>query len=90
MVPKVKDHITLGDYTSISLIGCLYKKFAKIIAEQWKEVIGLVVDEVQAAYISEGEENQKQIFLFKADFEKAFYTLTGLLGLSDGTNGFWM
>lgn len=39
LVPKIKDPLTLGDYRPISLIGCLYKIIAKMLACRLKGVI---------------------------------------------------
>lgn len=51
LVPKVKDPINLSDYRPISLIGCLYKIIAKILAIRLKRVIGDIVGEEQTAYV---------------------------------------
>lgn len=53
LIPKIKDHILLGDYRSINinLIGCLYKVVLKILASTLKAVVGSVVDEGKSAYI---------------------------------------
>lgn len=40
LVPKVKDPITLADYRPISLIGCIYKIVAKILANRHKKLLG--------------------------------------------------
>lgn len=88
LVPKVKDPITLADYRPISLIGCIYKIVAKTLALRLKGVIGELVDSVQSAYIegrnildgplimneicSWARKTKKKMFVFKADFEKAF------------------
>ncbi|GJS54318.1 reverse transcriptase domain, reverse transcriptase zinc-binding domain protein [Tanacetum coccineum] len=51
IIPKVVDHIGLGDYRPISLIGCYYKIIAKMLAERVKRVVGDVVDKEQNAFI---------------------------------------
>lgn len=51
LVPKVKDPINLSDYRPISLIRCLYKIIAKILAIRLKMVIGDIVGEEQTAYV---------------------------------------
>lgn len=88
LILKVKYPLNLGDYRPISLIGCMYKIFAKVLALGLKLVVGLVVEEVQSAYIEgrhilEGpliinevclwaKKAKEKIFLLKVDFEKAF------------------
>lgn len=51
LIPKIKDPLNLGDYRPISLIGCMNKIVAKILALRLKTVIGSVIDDVQSAYI---------------------------------------
>lgn len=53
LVLKGKDPIELVDYRPISLIRCLYKINAKILANRLKDVIGSVVDEVQSSYVKD-------------------------------------
>ncbi|KAL7587442.1 hypothetical protein Lser_V15G40495 [Lactuca serriola] len=88
LIPKVNDPLSLGDYRPISLIGCMYKVVANLLANRLKQVIDSVVDKVQSAYIqnrfildgpliinellSWAKQQKKKIFLFKIDFEKAF------------------
>nr|KAJ0205481.1 hypothetical protein LSAT_V11C500272200 [Lactuca sativa] len=45
LILKVKYPLNLGDYRPISLIGCMYKIFAKVLALGLKLVVGLVVEE---------------------------------------------
>lgn len=88
LVPKCKDPVTLGEYRPISLISCMYKVIAKILALRLKKVVGSVVDEAQSAYV-EGrnildgplivnelctwaKRSKKKVLLFKVDFDKAF------------------
>lgn len=88
LIPKVTYPFTLSDYRPISLIGCMYKIVAKILAVRLKSVIGSVVSEAQFAFIprrnildgslvinelfSWAKQFKQKIFLFKTDFEKAF------------------
>nr|KAJ0218278.1 hypothetical protein LSAT_V11C300150750 [Lactuca sativa] len=88
LIPKVKDPLALSDYCSISLIECIYKIIAKALSSRIKRFIGMVIDEVQTAFI-EGHnildgpmilnelrtwsrKKKKKMFLFKVDFDKAF------------------
>lgn len=54
LIPKVKDPLLLSDYKPISLIGCMYKIIAKILAVRIKKVMGHCIDEVQSAYVEGG------------------------------------
>ncbi|KAL7614622.1 hypothetical protein Lser_V15G08580 [Lactuca serriola] len=88
LIPKIHDPLNLCDYRPISLIGCMYKVIAKLLAIRLKMVIGEVVDETQSTYIQGrhihdgpliineiicwAKQKKKKMFLFKIDFEKAF------------------
>ena len=88
LIPKIHDPLNLCDYRPISLIGCMYKVIAKLLAIRLKMVIGEVVDETRSTYIqgrhihdgpliineiiSWAKQKKKKMFLFKIDFEKAF------------------
>nr|KAJ0214448.1 hypothetical protein LSAT_V11C400195850 [Lactuca sativa] len=92
LVPKVQDPITINDFRPISLIGCLYKTIAKILVERLKKVVHLVVSPTQTAFLKNRhildgplilnevicwlKKNKKKAFTFKADFEKAFDSLS--------------
>ncbi|KAJ9548105.1 hypothetical protein OSB04_020648 [Centaurea solstitialis] len=52
LIPKCDNHVSLSEYRPISLIGCLYKVIAKILATRLKAVISSVVSNVQSAYIA--------------------------------------
>ena len=88
LITKCKDPSILTEFRPISLIGCLYKIIAKILACRLKKVVGLVVDEVQSAYV-EGrnildgpliineicawaKKVNKKVLLFKVYFDKSF------------------
>lgn len=88
LIPKIKDPLKLGDYRPISLIGCLYKIIAKILAKRPKKVIKSNIGDVQFAYVearniqdgplivneicSWAKKRKKKLLLFKVDFNKAF------------------
>lgn len=88
LAPKVKDPMALSDYRPISLIGCLYKIIAKLLALGLKKVIGSVIGEEQSAYVegrnildgplvinevcSWAKRSKKKLLLLKVDFDKAF------------------
>ena len=50
LIPKVADPQFLNDYKPISLIGCMYKIVAKLLAKRLK-VLSLIIDERQSAFI---------------------------------------
>ncbi|KAJ9552868.1 hypothetical protein OSB04_016913 [Centaurea solstitialis] len=88
---KVKDHLTLKEFRPISLIDCVYKIIAKLLAFRLKKVMGKVASEEQSQYIegrqildgplmlnevrSWAKRLKNRVFLFKVDFEKAFDSL---------------
>nr|KAJ0218832.1 hypothetical protein LSAT_V11C300154990 [Lactuca sativa] len=88
LVPKTSDPISLDEYRPISLIGCLYKIIAKVLAERLKRYIPQVVSHTQTTFIKDRNildgpliineviswlrKSKSKAFLFKVDFEKAF------------------
>jgi len=88
LIPKVKSPQTLNDFRPISLVGCIYKIIAKILANRLRQVIGSVVSDVQSAFVKnrqildgtlianevvyEARKTKKELLLFKVDFEKAY------------------
>ncbi|GJR93606.1 RNA-directed DNA polymerase, eukaryota [Tanacetum coccineum] len=87
LIPKVPDANLVNDFRPISLIGSIYKVIAKILANRLVGVLGIIVNEVQSAFITgrhilDGplilnevmqwcKSKKKQLF-FKVDFEKAY------------------
>ncbi|GKV26308.1 hypothetical protein SLEP1_g35639 [Rubroshorea leprosula] len=88
LVPKKLNAVNLKDYRPISLIGCVYKLLAKVLANRLKSVMSDIVSETQSAFVGGRQlidsvlvlnevvdeiKNRKQpAFVFKADFEKAY------------------
>jgi len=88
LIPKVADPRFLNDYRPISLIGCMYKIVAKLLANRMKKVMALIVDETQYAFIEarhllhsvlianevieEAKRSSKSCLIFKVDYEKAY------------------
>nr|KYP72270.1 Transposon TX1 uncharacterized [Cajanus cajan] len=78
----------MEEYRPISLIGCMYKVLAKVLANRMKKVIGKVIYESQSSFfkgrlildsvlianeiLEEAKRKKKQCLLFKVDFEKAY------------------
>ncbi|GLT98273.1 hypothetical protein SLE2022_157850 [Rubroshorea leprosula] len=88
LVPKKLNAANLKEYRPISLIGCVYKLLAKVLANRLKSVMPEIVSETQSAFVGGRQlvdsvlvlnevvdeiKNRKQpSFIFKADFEKAY------------------
>ncbi|WJX67068.1 hypothetical protein P8452_51564 [Trifolium repens] len=88
LIPKVDNPQKLNDFRPISLVGSMYKILAKVLANRLRQVVGSVVSEVQSAFVKERQildgilvanevmddarKNQKELVLFKVDFEKAY------------------
>ncbi|GJY42046.1 RNA-directed DNA polymerase, eukaryota, reverse transcriptase zinc-binding domain protein [Tanacetum coccineum] len=76
------------DFCPISLIGSLYKIIAKVLANRLVDKLGLIVNEVQSAFVKDRQildgpfildepiqwckKKRKHLLVFKVDFEKAF------------------
>jgi len=88
LIPKVSSPQRLNDFRPISLVGSLYKVLAKVLANRLRIVIGSVVSESQSAFVKgkqildgilianeavdEARRLNKELLLFKVDFEKAY------------------
>jgi hypothetical protein len=51
LIPKVNSPFTLGDFRPISLLGCLYKLIAKVLAARLAKVMPSLVALNQSAFI---------------------------------------
>jgi len=87
LIPKVTDPQCLNDFRPISLIGCVYKIVAKLLANRLKRAMSSIIDERQSAFIvgrhllhsvvnanevvEEARREQKSCMIFKVDFERA-------------------
>ncbi|KHN06118.1 hypothetical protein glysoja_042387, partial [Glycine soja] len=74
------------EFKPISLIGCMYKIVAKLLANRLKKVLPSIIDERQSAFIQgrhllhsvtianevvdEAKRSQKPCMVFKVDYEK--------------------
>jgi hypothetical protein len=88
LIPKVPSPQSLGDFRPISLLGCLYKLVAKVLAGRLAKVMGDVISNTQSAFIkgrqlvdgvvvvSEvidfAKKSGKDCLILKVDFEKAY------------------
>jgi hypothetical protein len=88
LIPKIDSPQRLNDFRPISLVGCMYKVLAKILANRLRAVIGSVVSDSQTTFVKgkqildgtlvaneavdETRRLNKEMLLFKVDFEKAY------------------
>lgn len=88
LIPKMESPQGLNDYKPISLVGCIYKIVAKILANQLKKVLPSLIGEEQSAFLEgrsmldsilvanelvhDAKNKDKETMVFKVDFEKAY------------------
>ncbi|XP_024628614.1 uncharacterized protein [Medicago truncatula] len=88
LIPKVASPQKLGDFRPISLVGCMYKVLAKVLANRLRSILSYVVSDNQSAFVrgrqildgilianevvDEAKRQKKELLLFKVDFEKAY------------------
>ena len=88
LIPKLLELQNLNQYRPISLIGCIYKIVAKVLARRLKKVMPKIIDEQQSAFIEgrhmlhivlianeaveEVKRNAKSCLIFKVDYERAY------------------
>ncbi|GAU37423.1 hypothetical protein TSUD_395420 [Trifolium subterraneum] len=88
LVPKIKSPQGLGDFRPISLLGCLYKILAKVLAAPLALVIETLIPKTQTAFLKgrqlvEGivvvnevidysKKTSKECVILNVDFEKAY------------------
>ena len=91
LIPKVVSPQRLNDFRPISLVGCMYKVLAKLLANWLRSVIESVVSDCQSAFvkgkqildgilvsneaIDDARRLETEMLLFKVDFEKAYDSL---------------
>ena len=87
LIPKVLEPQNLNQYKPISLIGCIYKIVAKVLARRLK-MMPKIIDERRSAFIEgrhvlhsvlianeaveEVKRNVKSCLIFKVDYERAY------------------
>ena len=84
LIPKVESPQRLADFRPISLVGCLYKVLAKVLANRLRFVVSdsqsafvrgkQIIDDILIAseVVDEARRINKKLLLFKVDFEKAY------------------
>ncbi|PNY08829.1 cysteine-rich receptor-like protein kinase [Trifolium pratense] len=53
LITKVENPQRIADYRPISLVGCMYKVLAKVLANRLKSVIGKVTSETQSTFVKD-------------------------------------
>ena len=51
LIPKINDPQSFNDYRPISLIGCVYKIVARVLAKRLAAVLPHLIDERQTAFM---------------------------------------
>ena len=88
LIPKVSSPLELKDYRPISLLGCLYKLLAKVLARRLAGVLNSIISPTQSAFlkgrnlvdgvlvvnelVDYARKMKKECLIFKVDFEKAY------------------
>ncbi|GKV39565.1 hypothetical protein SLEP1_g47323 [Rubroshorea leprosula] len=88
LIPKKLNSVELKDFRPISLIGCIYKLLAKVLANKLKVVMSQIISDTQSAFVGgrqlvdgvlvlnevveKVKRRKHQAFIFKADFENAY------------------
>ncbi|MCH79404.1 LINE-1 reverse transcriptase like [Trifolium medium] len=88
LIPKVESPFRLSDYRPISLLGCLYKLIAKVLANRLAKVMNSIIAPTQSAFLKGrnlvdgvlvinevvdlAKKTGKECMVFKVDFEKAY------------------
>ncbi|GAU41808.1 hypothetical protein TSUD_299740 [Trifolium subterraneum] len=87
-IPKVANPKKMSDFRHISLVGCMYKVLANVLANRLKSVIDKVILDTQSTFVKgrqildgilianeavdDAKKRKKELLLFKVDFEKAY------------------
>jgi hypothetical protein len=88
LIPKVASPQSLGDFRPISLLGCLYKLIAKVLAARLAKVVGELIPSTQSAFlkgrqlvdgvvvvnevIDFAKKSGRECLILKVYFEKAY------------------
>jgi hypothetical protein len=88
LITKVSSPSFLSDFRPISLLGCLYKIIAKVLAKRLAKVMDLVISSNQSAFIKGrnlvdgvlvvnevvdwAKKTKNECLIFKVNFEKAY------------------
>jgi hypothetical protein len=88
LIPKVSSPLSLGEYRPISLLGCLYKLIANVLAKRLGSVLNSLVESTQTAFLKGrhlvdgvmvinevvdlAKKTGRECIILKVDFEKAY------------------
>ncbi|WJX68278.1 hypothetical protein P8452_52666 [Trifolium repens] len=88
LIPKIDSPFGLGDFRPISLLGCLYKLIAKVLATRMGKVMDSIISSNQSAFLKGrnlvdgvlvvnevvdlARRTGKDCMIFKVDFGKAY------------------
>jgi hypothetical protein len=88
LIPKVSSPMTLKDFRPISLLGCLYKLLAKVLARRLASVMDSIISRSQLAFVKGrnlvdgvlvanelvdyAKKTKSECMVLKVDFEKAY------------------
>jgi len=95
LIPKVDSPQRLNDFRPISLVGSMYKILSKVLANRLCSIMGLVISDSHSVFIKgrqildgilvanevidEACKCNKELLLFKVDFEKAYDSIDGAI-----------
>ena len=88
LIPKVVSPQRLNDFRPISLVGSMYKILSKVLANRLRSIMRSIISDSQSSFIKgrkildgilvanevvdEARKSNKELLLFKVDFEKAY------------------
>lgn len=88
LIPKKENPVGLNDYRPISLVGCIYKVLAKMLAERLGKVMHSIISNSQTTFLKGriildgvvvlnevldyAKKSGKLCMIFKVDFKKAY------------------
>jgi hypothetical protein len=88
LIPKVSSPTSISEFRPISLLGCLYKLIAKVLAKRFAKVMDSIISSSQSAFVKGrnlvdgvlvanevvdwAKRSKKECLIFKVDFEKAY------------------
>jgi len=88
LIPKVSSPLELKDFRPISLLGCLYKLLAKVLARRLAGVMNSIISSSQSAFlkgrnlvdrvlvvnelVDYAKRAKRECLIFKVDFEKTY------------------